>query len=59
MFTVWGLQKPDLTNNFMIGATQNCTNLLNRQLTQTTGANVATQRQVGPCNNANYGLEVF
>ena len=56
---IWGLQKPDLKNNFTIGATQGCTTVLNRQLTQTTGAAVAMQHQVGPCDNANFGLEVF
>ncbi len=56
---IWGLQKPDLQNNFGIGATQGCTSVLNRQLTQTTGAPVVMQHQVGPCDNPNFGLEVF
>ncbi len=58
-FNLWGLQKPDLQNNFTIGATQACTVVLNRQLTMSSGANVAMQHQVGPCNNPNFGLEVF
>ncbi len=58
-FNIWGLQKPDLKNQFTIGATQNCNVVLNRQLTQTTGGPVPMRHQVGPCDNANYGLEVF
>ncbi len=56
---IWGLQKPDLQNQFTIGMTQGCTTVLNRQLTMSGGANVAMQHQVGPCDNPNYGLEVF
>ncbi len=59
---VWGLQKPNLQNVFGVASSApapGCAVVLNRQLTLTTGANVAMQHQVGPCDNANNGLEVF
>ena len=56
---VWGLIKPDLAGSIAGLADPNCGQVLNRELTKTTGANVAMQHQVGPCDNADFGLEIF
>ena len=56
---VWGIQKPNITGVFGIGATGGCTNVLNREQTKTQGMNVNMQHQVGPCDNADNGLEIF
>ena len=58
---IWGIRKPNLAGApaFTIGATAGCTNVLNRDLTKTTGAPVPLWHQIGPCDNADAGLEIF
>jgi type IV pilus assembly protein PilA len=49
----WGIQKPDAAGNFAIGAFENCTDVLNRELNQ------PVLGMVGPCDDVSAGLEVF
>ena len=56
---LWGIQRPDNQNNFGIAATQGCNQVLNVGLTQNTGVPVPMLHQVGPCNSASFGLQVF
>ncbi len=56
---VWGLQKPDTSGLFTIGATQGCNTVLNVEQSTTSGANVAMTGQVGPCDSPLFGLTVF
>ncbi len=56
---IWGIQKPDVKNSFTIGATQGCGQVLNAQTSLISGAITPMLRQVGPCDNPSFGLEVF
>ncbi len=56
---VWGIQEPDPGNNFTIAATQGCNQILNLELSHSTGAPVPMRHQVGPCNNPSFGIQVF
>ncbi len=56
---LWGIQKPDTSGQFTIGATQGCTTVLNIEQSATSGANVAMTQQVGPCNSPFFGITVF
>ena len=49
----WGLMKPDISNVLTVAAPYGCTNVINKQ----TG--FAMRHQVGPCDNAEFGLSVF
>ena len=59
ILNVWGIVKPDLAGSIAGLADPNCGTILNRELTKTTGANVAMRQQIGPCDNADFGLEIF
>ncbi len=49
----WGLMKPDIADTLTVAAPYGCTNVVNKQ----TG--VAMRHQVGPCDNPDYGINVF
>ena len=49
----WGLMKPDISNILTVAAPMGCTNVINKQ----TGNPM--RHQVGPCDNADFGLNVF
>ncbi len=50
---LWGIMKPDIANTLTTAGPYGCVNVLNKQ----TGA--AMRHQVGPCDNVEFGLNVF
>ena len=50
---VWGLKLPDISGGFTIGPTLGCSTVLNAE----TG--LAMMRQIGPCDDPTFGINVF
>ena len=50
---VWGIQIPDMSGGFTIGPTLGCTVVL------APDSGAPMQRQIGPCNDPTFGINVF
>ena len=50
---VWGIQIPDMSGAFTIGPTLGCT------LVVSPDSGALMQRQIGPCDNPTFGINVF
>ncbi len=50
---IWGISRPDLSNNFSVSAALGCSSVLNVADSSTING------QVGPCNNVSMGRQIF